>query len=276
MSCDMTHDWFDRWLSDHAYPLPREVANHLAGCRTCREMIALLRQTSEPSFESKELQMRVSETLRLSLTAVRPLPSRANLVARVAVCLTASGAGIACWTGWAGMASLSWGQASALTILTMAALLFLAYSLSALLEPGAARRVSPAAAMAAAATALLLSCAIPFPWDDAEGLVWAGWGCGRVIAAGAIPVLAILLLVTRRGMIVHPVWAAGTMVGTAAIAPLASIQFACPAHEATHLIAWHWGVWFLLLLSALLGTTLISEIERRIGQARSCRPLRPK
>lgn len=251
MNCQATQQWFLHWMEDPSVPMPVELRSHLESCPVCRATVAFLLAPFRAPSES-DVEKRIREMLVSSLTPVRPLPSRANLMARFAACMIASAAGVAAWTGVQGAASFTWPQLAMMAACTIAALLLLTYALSTLLEPGARRKISPYAALSLGALLMLFSYTALFPWRPEAGLFQGGWICARVLVVGFVPVAALVYALMKRGTVVEPVGAAAAAVAAAAFSPLVAIEFACPVHEASHVLIWHWGVWVALALAGVL------------------------
>ena len=252
MNCQATQQWFQRWMENPSVPMPAELRSHLEGCRVCRATVAFLLEPFRAPSESGDVEDRIRKMLVSSLTPVRPLPSRANLIAKFSTCMIASAAGVTAWTGVQGAAAFTWPQLATMAACTIAALLLLAYALSTLLEPGARRRISPYAALSLGALLTLSSYTALFPWRSEAGPFQSGWICGRVLVVGFVPVAALLYALMKRGTVLEPVGAAGLAVAAAAFSPLVAIEFACPVHEASHVLLWHWGVWVTLALAGAL------------------------
>ena len=252
MNCQATQQWFQRWMKDPSIPMPVELRSHLEGCRICRATVAFLLEPFRAPSESTDVEDRIREMLVSSLTPVRPLPSRVNLIARFFTCMIASAAGVAAWTGVQGAASFTWPQLAIMAACAIAALLLLAYALSTLVEPGARRKISPYAALSLGALLMLASHAALFPWRPGADLFQGGGTCARVMVVGFVPAAALVYALMKRGTVVEPVGAAGVAVAAAAFSPLVAIDFACPVHEAGHVLLWHWGVWVALALAGVL------------------------
>ena len=222
---------------------PSGVLAHLERCGPCRRLWEFLVGDDDCPEEDREADALASirATVGGSLSPVRPLPSRAALVAAF---LGIFAAGVAASTAMAGAngAASSMGPLRLYGFLFALALAaaFSAFLLSGLMMPGSCRALSRAGvAMAGFLVALVAAAALIFPW---EGL--ADWSSGartcfeQGLLTG-LPMAAVAALVLRRGAVLSPGLAGAAAGLLGGLAGATMLHLACPMHGAVHVTTGH-------------------------------------
>jgi hypothetical protein len=202
----------------------------------------LKRSAGEPPEVKPEVLSRIADSVKASLTPVRPLPSRWQLaggVLLVCVAVSLAGAARSGLFGFARMDSLErWLIFCLLGLFTWAAAVNFVRSMI----PGSRRSLSTGSLMGWTCLAMLGVFALLFRDYATHNFFAAGVACLLTGLLYAVPAALISWLVLRRGFAVDPVTAgfsAGLLGGLAGVAML---ELHCPNFEAAHVLVWHIAV----------------------------------
>jgi len=202
---------------------------------------------------------RVSDSMRSSLQAVRPLPPSWALAAGlILICVSAALAGAMLLKpyGVQKMNALEIGLIFPVLgiLIWVAAVVCVSESI-----PGCPRPVAPWLLFVAGCLGLVVVFAVLFSNYRTERFVAQGMRCLTAGLLHALPVSAAIWLTLSRGFAVDPV-ASGLAKGTVAgLAGVTVLELHCPNFEAPHAMVWHIAV---LALSGVVGGLLAWVVRR--------------
>jgi hypothetical protein len=230
-----------------------------------REIDAILNEAARALDEVDVAVLeRVTDSVKPSLSPVRPLPSTPILSAGlVFACAAVSLIGGAV-SGFYGIEKMTLWQ-RALVFPSLAALMWISGAAFANeMIPGSRRRISAWALLATGIAVLLGEFAFLFRDYRTEHFVPAGIVCLVTGFLFAIPAAFLGWLLLRRGFAVNSI-SAGTVTGTlAGLAGVGLLELHCANFQAAHVLVWHTAV---IPLSAAAGALLGWLL--RLGQTRT-------
>lgn len=252
MTCKHVDDFLDQQWSRADQAVPRNVAQHLEQCESCRRLFRLVRRDAPGWQASRQALASIQEAVLGSLQPVAPEPPAkfALDVLMVSSAILLTGITIS------GVRS-PWTM-TALQFLTVGLLLasgsiLLVFSLTRQLTPGASHRINPRVLVPALAVTFVCALLLLFPWHTSgrfwfRGLICFSFG---VTFAGlaSIP----LWMVVRRRAVLSPALTGATMGLFAGVLSAAVIHLGCPLATGPHQAIWHAAV---PASSALLGFLL--------------------
>jgi hypothetical protein len=201
-----------------------------------------------------EIQRKVQDLLRSSLTPVKPLPSQSRLVlAFLAVFATCAAGLIAVMdkTGFSRMTGSQMGWMAA--ILAGGGILF-SLTLAWRMVPGSRPAFPLSLVLALSGIGVIGGIALFFPWQVSHAFVSEGWPCAAMELMIAVPATVIFWLLARRGALFASAGLGAVLTGLAVFLALTPLQFQCMFQQAPHLLVWHAGTAAILIgLGALIG-----------------------
>lgn len=207
------------------------------------EIDDVLKKAAHAPHELKpETQRRVTDSIKSSLRAVRPLPPTWVITAGlVLVCAVVSLAGAA-HAGFNGIEKMDLVERALIfsTLLALAAASGIGFVHE--MIPGSRRRLSPPALLTM--VSVLLACVFALLFRDyrTSHFFSAGIACLLTGLLFAFPAALLAWLLLRRGFAVNPV-SAGLVAGTlAGLAGLGMLELHCDNFQATHVLVWHMAV----------------------------------
>ena len=201
-----------------------------------------------------ELQQKLRDALRPSLTPVKPISSRTNLfLIFLAVFLTGA-TGLSAMMSKTGLHLMTGGQIGAIAAILTACGTLLIAQLSGEMIPGAKQMVPLWAILMLFGAGTFLGLALLFPWRTSGDFVSEGWPCAVMEIAVVLPAAAIFWLLARRGALFVSPGVGVTLAGSAVALALIPLQSQCMFQRAPHLLVWHGGTALLLIgLGAAIG-----------------------
>jgi hypothetical protein len=236
-----------------AAAIPPEAAAHIAGCVSCRRMLAAMRQWDAPEPPSPERLRQIQAQLRANLQPVRPLPPARVfvlgllLIAAVAVAIGAAHLGIA---GWEALGPL---RRTAVFATLAAGLGLLSVLLTREIVPGSHVLLDSRVAVTGVFAILAAIFALLFDFHAEPTFVATGLVCLAIGIECAVPVAAFSWLILRKGMVLRPT-AAGALTGLlAGLSGLTLLEIFCPNPDKYHVLVWHIGA---ALVSTIAGAAI--------------------
>ena len=221
--------------------IPPEVSAHIAGCESCRRLLAAMRQSDAPEPPSPDRLRQIQAQLRADLKPVKPLPPARVfvlallLIAAAAVAIGAAHLGIA---GWEALGTL---RRSVVFAVLAAGLGLLSVLLSRVMVPGSRVLLDSRVAVAGVFAILAPIFAILFDFHAEPTFVATGLVCLTIGIECALPVAAFSWLILRQGMVLQPT-AAGALTGLlAGLSGVTVLEIFCPNPDRYHILVWHIG-----------------------------------
>ena len=243
-------------------PIPPEAAAHIAGCESCRRVLAAMRQSDAPEPPSAGLLRQIQADLRANLKPVKPLPPAGIfilgflLIAMAAVAIGASHLGI---TGWIALGPL---RRTAVFASLAGAFGLLSTLLAREIVPGSRILLDWRAAVAGVFALLAAIFATLFDFHAEPAFVATGLVCLAIGLECALPVAVFSWLILRKGLVLHPI-AAGALTGLlAGISGLTLLEIFCPNPDKYHILVWHIGA----ALASTIGGAIVGSIADRVSR----------
>jgi len=221
--------------------IPPEAAAHIAGCESCRRLLAAMRQSDASEPPSPDRLRQIQAQLRASLKPVKPLPPAGVLVlgflliAAAAVAVGAAHLGIA---GWEALGLL---RRTAVFAVLAAGLGLLSALLAREAVPGSRLLLDSRVAVAGVFAILTAIFATLFDFHQEPTFVATGLVCLAIGIECALPVAAFSWLILRKGTVLHPI-VAGALTGLlAGLSGLTLLEIFCPNPDKYHVLVWHCG-----------------------------------
>jgi hypothetical protein len=232
----------DAVLDDRGGLLSDEAVQHLNQCPHCRSLYDWVSVDTQPAPISPALSQRIVDSLRVSLTPVKPLSPRRVSITEFIVLFVVVSAALASAMGVAGLAHASLIQIIAIAVPLITGMGFFSVMLANQMRPGSYQPVSWNVVLTAIGVVLLTAMAVLFPWEAGPRFLSEGLPCLVAGLGIAAPVAALLWLIVRRGAPLSMIQTGGTLGATAGLVGVAVLQIKCPHQEAAHLLAWHASV----------------------------------
>lgn len=249
MTCKHIDDFLDQQWSRADQAVPRNVAQHLEQCDSCRRLFRLVRRDPPAWQASRQAHTRIQEAVLGSLQPVAPEPPARFaldlLMASSAVLLT----GITISGVRSPWTMTSWQFLTVVLLLACGSIL-LVFSLTRQLTPGASHRINPRVLVPALAVTFVCALFLLFPWRMSGGFWSRGLICFSFGVAFAGLASIPLWMVVRRRAVLSPVLTGATMGLFAGMLSAAVIHLGCPLATGPHQAIWHAAV---PASSALLG-----------------------
>lgn len=241
--------------------LTPEARKHLDQCAECRALDAAFKvPVPEPPGE---LQGRITQAILADLKPVSPLSSRPVLTISLLV-LTGLVIALGAWYWeYAGWEALSRGQAAVMFSLLGTGILLMSDQAARLMVPGTKTAVQPWVAAGLPLTTLLIAVLFLFPYESDPEFFTIGlhcWLVGLACAGGTAP---LVLYAIRRSASVTRIWQGATAGLLCGLVGAAVLEIACPFLERTHIIAWHLGAALTAMLTGVIASECLTEIQRR-------------
>ena len=202
---------------------------------------------------------KIRESLKISATPVRPLPSNAAIILRCALAFAILAIVFAAPVGFRGFAKLT--PAGATIEYSVVLLLALILTGSALEQaiPGSRRIMPPALSVLLAILLLSVTAAVLFPDFQMRDFVRQEIPCLRFGVLCAIPAAGLAPIAMRRGFVTDPVPAAFAGGALSGLVGVGALALHCPIPNAAHIIVWHVAV---IAVTSLLGASLARGVAR--------------
>ncbi len=257
MTCRQIEELID--LTAAGAALPPEGEAHIAGCESCRRLLAALRRTPGGDGPSALRLDEIKAALRPNIAPVKPLPATGVLVAwLLAIAALAVGAGIVHF-GTAGWQALGVPRRIAIYTILIASFGMLATMLARQMAPGSRVILRPPVAVGAILAIFAATFAILFQVHPEPAFVQTGLVCLSIGIGVACGVALVFWLILRRGLVLEPI-AAGALTGLlAGVASLALLETFCPNPNQYHILAWHLGA---VVVSTLCGAGAGKLVDR--------------
>lgn len=215
---------------------------HVATCSECRGLVECLNGPEHPPSPSIDVMNRAAELMKAGLRPVRPLASRSTytiVLSAILVCAFGVAASSMSPYGWEEMG----GGETVLVLLALA--LGAAVCVRSLLKqmtPAGLYEVKPELLPPLVIGALAIGSAILFRFEREEKL-WSGaWVCLRIGLSIALPTVALVWLVIRRGFFLSPAVTGTTAGVVAGLIGTGALEVHCPNLAASHILVSHLGV----------------------------------
>jgi len=254
MSCKEIDEFLDDRVSRVDTSVPGWVAAHCRQCARCQQLLDLLKTQVRIQPPPADLLSRVDEVIAGSLRAVTPLsPARSFVLGFLAIFVALAVGGIVTMGVGATRVMSIWQFAGVGSILGAGAVL-LAISLSRQMTPGSYQKVRPAALVFSLVACFLLALLLLFPWKLDGDFVSVGLRCASAGLMLIVPASVCLWFLVRRGAVLSPGPAGGTIGLLAGLVGATALHFGCEIATAPHLVVWHAGIpVFCALAGFLLG-----------------------
>ena len=238
-------------------PLPREAAQHVVECESCRLLVNALDKGHNSLEPSRGRLKQIQTTINEDLTAVRPLASSSVLL--LAFMLTSL---VVVVTGSLLMGMRGWGALSKVQGITVFAALtssviFLAISLASQMAPGGKHSISPLLLPIGILALLILVTTAIFHVRHESAFVLDGLACLRTGLTYSVPAALVIWALLSRGAILYPKLTGAAAGGLAGVIGLGVLEVGCSNLSMFHILVWHLGVILVCTLGGiLLGATV--------------------
>jgi hypothetical protein len=221
--------------------IPPEVAAHIAGCESCRRLLAAMRQSDTPEPPSPESLRQIQAQLRANLKPVKPLsPARVFVLGFLLIAAAAVAIGVA-YLGIGGWEALGPLRRAVVFGALAAGLGLLSALLAREIVPGSRALLDSRVAVTGVFAILAAMFATLFDFHAEPTFVATGLVCLAIGIECALPVAAFSWLILRKGMVLHPT-AAGALTGLlAGLSGLTLLEIFCPNPNKYHILLWHIG-----------------------------------
>lgn len=239
MTCNLLDVEIDQRLESGVADLSAEAQLHLKKCRRCQLLYGQLQD--ESALGPSELNRRVFENLRASLTPVKPLPGfSACVMQSLGLFVIASGI-MAAIMGTSGISYMNAAQLVAVTLLLGGAAVLGSFLFAKQMAPATIQWLPTWLGAGLFAALVVILNVAAFSWREPGTGVTVSWECLYKVLAIATPGAVIFRTMLRRAAVLSAS-AKGAAIGAmAGLLGVTVLQFGCVHQQAMHLLLWHWS-----------------------------------
>lgn len=257
----------ERAIGDHhrvdPLHLSPEAMQHVAGCQSCRDLVALFASPDPVSPVPPSLVRELEQRIAQDLEPVKPLPPPAFFGALFALVFVAAVAlGVVLLRPVGLKLMNSWTAAAILGALALSVGLLI-LTLTRQMIPGSRYRVPPAPLPIAVLSALTLLLGALFPFYTLPHFWKSGFTCLAIGLGFAAPAGLAFFRLLHRGALMSPRLTGATAGLLAGLVGTSVLEIHCPLLEASHIVIWHMAV---PVLTALAGAFIAG---RRLNETES-------
>jgi hypothetical protein len=238
--------------------LPREAAEHVAECESCRRLMKALdnghTSLGPPEGRLRQIQAAIKEDLR----PVRPLASsRVFLLAfmLISLAVVAIGSMLLGVNGWNAFSSI---QRMIIFTALAADTIMLAVSVVRQMAPGGRHSISPRLLPIGVLVPLILVTCVIFRVRHESAFVPDGLACLRNGLTYSIPAALLFWFLLNFGAVLYPKLTGAAAGGFAGLIGVGVLEVGCPNLDLYHILVWHLGV---ILLCAIGGLSLGAAVD---------------